>query len=263
MKLPYEDWWECIVHSRVEGVEGLFVHPVSDPAVMAGNGTIGLEILEELPDVDAVVVPYGGGGLVSGIGSALRARRPRTRIYTVEPETGAALAGARGAGEPVDVQYKPSFIDGSGITLEPSRTCGRVSMRLIDDAWSPRWTRPPRRSGAGATAARDRRGRGRAGKRGRTRGPFRRRPRGCDRVGRGHRFRHPRTHPRRRDPDINETTEPTGEDYASPVLPGSAPSDYERYLRTEELLALQKTPDEWVHRDELLFQTVHQAPSCG
>ena len=121
--LPYADWWECIVGSRVEGVEGLFVHPVSDPAVIAGNGTIGLEILEELPDVDAVVVPYGGGGLVSGIGSALRARRPQTRVYSVEPETGAAYAAAHRAGEPVTIDYRASFVDGSG------------SRRVLDEMW--------------------------------------------------------------------------------------------------------------------------------
>ena len=123
MKLPYCDWWDCIVHSRVEGVEGLFVHPVSDPAVMAGNGTIGLEILEDLPDVDAVVIPYGGGGLTTGIASALRARRPQTRIYAVEPETGAALAAAHAAGEPVEIDYRASFVDGSG------------SRRVLADMW--------------------------------------------------------------------------------------------------------------------------------
>jgi threonine dehydratase len=121
--MPYSDWWDCIVHRRVAGVEGLFVHPVSDPAVMAGNGTIGLEILEDLPDVDAVVVPYGGGGLVTGIASAVRARRPQARIYTVEPETGAALAAAHRAGKPVEIDYRASFVDGSG------------SRRVLDDMW--------------------------------------------------------------------------------------------------------------------------------
>jgi threonine dehydratase len=123
LPLPYSDWWECIVQSRVEGVDGLFVHPVSDPAVMAGNGTIGLEILEDLPDVDAVVIPYGGGGLTTGIASALRARRPQARVYAVEPETAAALAAAHAAGEPVEIDYRPSFVDGSG------------SRRVLDDMW--------------------------------------------------------------------------------------------------------------------------------
>ena len=76
LKLPYDDWWNVIVTSHVDGIEGLFVHPVQDPGVMAGNGTIGLEILEDLPDPDAVVIPYGGGGLTVGIASAIKALRP-------------------------------------------------------------------------------------------------------------------------------------------------------------------------------------------
>ncbi len=76
IKLPYDDWWQAIVDSRAEGVDGLFVHPVQDEAVMAGNGTIGLEILEDIPDPDAVVIPFGGGGLLTGIGSAIKAHQP-------------------------------------------------------------------------------------------------------------------------------------------------------------------------------------------
>jgi threonine dehydratase len=133
VKLPYADWWECIVHSRVEGVDGLFVHPVSDTAVMAGNGTIGLEILEDLPDVDAVVIPYGGGGLTTGIASALRAQRPQTRVYTVEPETAAALAAAYAAGRPVEIDYRASFVDGSGSRGVLAEMWPRVSA-VIDDA---------------------------------------------------------------------------------------------------------------------------------
>jgi threonine dehydratase len=123
LKLPYDDWWQVIVNSRVDGVEGLFVHPVQDPGVMAGNGTIGLEILEDLPDPDAIVIPYGGGGLTSGIASAVKALRPATRIVTAEPQGGAALAAAFEAGHPVDVEYRPSFVDGSG------------SRRVLDSMW--------------------------------------------------------------------------------------------------------------------------------
>ena len=133
LKLPYADWWQAIVTSRVEGVEGFFVHPVADPAVMAGNGTIGLELLEDLPDVDAVVIPYGGGGLTVGIGSALRALRPQTRVYTVEPETAAAVVAARAAGEPTAVEYVPSWVDGSGSRGVLSEMWPRVAP-LIDDA---------------------------------------------------------------------------------------------------------------------------------
>jgi threonine dehydratase len=90
---------------------------------MAGNGTIGLELLEDMPDLDAVVIPCGGGGLTVGIASAIRALRPQTRIYTAEPATGAAFAAAFAAGEPTDVDYQPSFVDGAG------------SRRVLDSMW--------------------------------------------------------------------------------------------------------------------------------
>ena len=123
LKIPYDAWWDVIVTSRLDGQEGLFVHPVQDPAVMAGNGTIGLEILEDLPDPDAVVIPYGGGGLTTGIASAVKALRPGTRIITAEPDTAAALAAAVAAGQPAEVDYRPSFVDGSG------------SRRVLDSMW--------------------------------------------------------------------------------------------------------------------------------
>ena len=135
LKVPYGDWWQALLDGRVEGVEGFFVHPVADPAVMAGNGTIGLEILEDLPDVDAVLIPFGGGGLTTGIASALRARSPRTRIYTVEPDTAAAAVAARAAGEPTQIEYVPSWIDGSGSRGVLAEMWPRFAP-LIDDALS-------------------------------------------------------------------------------------------------------------------------------
>jgi threonine dehydratase len=123
LKVPYDEWWQAIVDSRIDGQEGLFVHPVADEAVMAGNGTIGLEILDDLPEVDAVVIPVGGGGLTVGIASAIKALRPEAKIYTAEPATGAALHAAMAAGEPTDVEYQPSFVDGSG------------SRRVLDAMW--------------------------------------------------------------------------------------------------------------------------------
>jgi len=135
VKLPYDDWWQAIVTSRVDGVEGLFVHPVQDEAVMAGNGTIGLEIIDDLPDPDAVVIPYGGGGLTVGIASAVRALRPEVRVYTAEPATGAALAAALAAGEPVEVDYAASFVDGSGSRRVLDSMWPRVQP-LVDDAFA-------------------------------------------------------------------------------------------------------------------------------
>jgi threonine dehydratase len=114
IKVPFDVWWQTLVDRRYPGLDGVFIHPVSDRAVMAGNGTIGLEILEDLADVDAVVVPFGGGGLSSGIAAAVRARRPQAKIYACEVETAAPLRAALAAGAPTAIDYRPSFVDGIG-----------------------------------------------------------------------------------------------------------------------------------------------------
>ena len=114
VKVPFDRWWQVLLDHRFEGMSGTFIHPVSDANVMAGNGTIGLEILEDLPDVDAVIVPYGGGGLSGGIASAIKALRPATKVFACEVETAAPLAASLAAGRPVDVEYTPSFVDGIG-----------------------------------------------------------------------------------------------------------------------------------------------------
>jgi len=114
VKVPYERWWQALEDSSYPELDGLFVHPVQDERVMAGNGTIGLELLEDLPETDAVLVPFGGGGLSTGIASAVKALRPQTRLYAVEPETGAPLAAAFGTGEPRPIDFVPSFVDGAG-----------------------------------------------------------------------------------------------------------------------------------------------------
>jgi threonine dehydratase len=114
LKVSYERWWEAIETSSFPGADGVFVHPVQDERVMAGNGTIGLEILEDLPDLEIVLVPFGGGGLSVGIASAVKQLRPETHVYAVEPETGAPLTASFAAGELRSVEYEPSFVDGSG-----------------------------------------------------------------------------------------------------------------------------------------------------
>ncbi len=114
VKVPFERWWQVIREHSYPGIPGLFVHPVSDTAVMAGNGTIGLEILDQLPDVDAVLVPYGGGGLSCGIAAALRAVRPAAAVYGCEVTTAAPLSAALAAGAPRAIDYQPSFVDGVG-----------------------------------------------------------------------------------------------------------------------------------------------------
>jgi threonine dehydratase len=114
-KVPFAEWWNVLVTRRHPHYEGrLFIHPVSDRAVIAGNGTIGLEIADALPAPDAVIIPYGGGGLTTGIASAMRALHPATRIYAAEPETAAPLAPSLAAGAPQDIAYTPSFVDGIG-----------------------------------------------------------------------------------------------------------------------------------------------------
>jgi threonine dehydratase len=114
IKLPFAEWWTVIEESRHEGVDGLFLHPVENEDVMAGNGTIGLEILEDLTDPDAVLVPWGGGGLLTGIASAVKALRPGTSVYGCEIETAAPLNATLEAGEPREVVYQTTFVDGAG-----------------------------------------------------------------------------------------------------------------------------------------------------
>jgi threonine dehydratase len=112
--VPYEEWWQALVDRGREGIDGLFVHPTDDPAVMAGNGTIGLELCEQLDAFDTVIVPWGGGGLTLGIASAVKALRPGTRVVAAEPASGAPLTAAFAAGSPTEVEFERSFVDGAG-----------------------------------------------------------------------------------------------------------------------------------------------------
>jgi threonine dehydratase len=112
--VTHEEWWQAMVDRGREGVDGLFVAPAAEEAVMAGNGTIGLEIAEDAPEFDVVVIPWGGGGLTTGIASAIKALRPEVRVVTAEPETGAPLAASFAAGEPTEIEFAPSWVDGAG-----------------------------------------------------------------------------------------------------------------------------------------------------
>ena len=114
IKVPFDEWWQVLVDHRYPGLDGMFIHSVSDPAVMAGNGTIGLEILEDLPDVDAVLVPFGGGGLSCGIASAIKALKPNTRVMAAEVETAAPFSASLLAEAPCQVDYTASWVDGIG-----------------------------------------------------------------------------------------------------------------------------------------------------
>jgi threonine dehydratase len=114
VKVPYDEWWQTLADHGRPGMNGTFIHPVANRAVMAGNGTIGLEIVEELPDADAVLVPFGGGGLITGIATAVRALAPTARVFGCEVETATPLSAALAAKHPVTVERTPSFVDGIG-----------------------------------------------------------------------------------------------------------------------------------------------------
>jgi len=123
VRVPFDTWWQVMTTRRFEDAPGVFFHPVADNAVVAGNATIGAEILEDLPDFDAVVVPFGGGGLISGIGSVMRRLKPGVRMIAVESEASQPAAAALANGGPQTVQMTPSFVDGIGST------------RVLDEMW--------------------------------------------------------------------------------------------------------------------------------
>jgi threonine dehydratase len=133
IRVPYEEWWQVLVTGKYEGAEGLFIHPVDNDRVMAGNGTIGLELLEQLDGFDTVAVPYGGGGLLTGIASAVKQARPDVKFFAVEPETGAPATATLRAGTPTAVEYTPSFVDGSGSRELIPRVWEQAS-QLLDGA---------------------------------------------------------------------------------------------------------------------------------
>lgn len=114
IQVPFDEWWQAFEQRTFPGVEGVFIHAFDDPDVMAGNGTIALEILEDLPDPDAVIIPWGGGGLTCGIASTLRQLRPTCKVFAAEVATAAPLASALRTGALTPIEYVPSFVDGIG-----------------------------------------------------------------------------------------------------------------------------------------------------
>jgi threonine dehydratase len=115
VKATYDECWRTVEQHRSDRMRGTFVHPFDDDRFIAGNGTAGLEILEDLPDVDAVIAPLGGGGLLAGIGAAVRAIKPDVKIFAAEPETASPLALSFERGEAsYFTGWTPSFVDGAG-----------------------------------------------------------------------------------------------------------------------------------------------------
>ena len=128
---PFADWWRTFETRTYPGVNATFIHAFDDLDVMAGNGTISLELLEDLPSLDAVVIPWGGGGLSCGIAAVLRQLAPRVKIYAAEVETAAPLAASLAAGEPRTVEYTASFVDGIGSKMV-FRNMFEHAQRLLD-----------------------------------------------------------------------------------------------------------------------------------
>ncbi|MGB2717656.1 MAG: pyridoxal-phosphate dependent enzyme [Vicinamibacterales bacterium] len=115
IQASYDECWRTVETHRSDRMRGHFVHPFDDDRFISGNGTIGLEIFEDLPEVDAVIAPLGGGGLLAGIASALRALTPQARVYAAEPETAAPLSVSIKAGTASYFEgWQASFVDGAG-----------------------------------------------------------------------------------------------------------------------------------------------------
>ena len=113
--VPHEVAWKALEERAYAGVEGAFVHPFDDHDFIAGHGTMGLEILEDAPDTVAVIAAIGGGGLVAGVGSALKALKPAIKLWGVEPDTAAPTARSLEMGSPqVFEGWQASFVDGAG-----------------------------------------------------------------------------------------------------------------------------------------------------
>jgi threonine dehydratase len=131
--VPYDDWWSAVIAHGWEPLrERSFVHPFADERVMAGNATIALELVEQLPDVEEVFCAYGGGGLICGIAAALKALRPGVRIVAAEVETAAPLTASFAAGRPTPVDYRATFVDGCG-SRSVADEMWPLASALIDD----------------------------------------------------------------------------------------------------------------------------------
>ena len=133
VRVSYADWWQSLIDRAYPGVTGEFFHGFDDEYTIAANGTIGLEILEDLPDADAVVVPYGGGGLACGVGSAIKQSGSAARVVAAEYDAVAPLTAALEAGGPVDIPGKPPpFLGGvGGPNVVPSMW--RRTQAAVDD----------------------------------------------------------------------------------------------------------------------------------
>jgi threonine dehydratase len=131
--VSYDDAWKALDERAFPEVEGTFVHPFDDHNFIAGHGTLGLEILEDAPNATAIIASIGGGGLITGVGSAVKVLRPEVKIFGVEPETAAPAALSHRVGSPqVFTDWKASFVDGAGGQSMFPRMWQRMK-DLVDD----------------------------------------------------------------------------------------------------------------------------------
>ena len=115
VRATYDECWRTVEAHASDRMRGLFVHPFDDDRFIAGNGTAGLEILDDVPDVDAVIAPLGGGGLLAGIASAVCARRPHVKVFAAEPETASPFeTSLRNGRASIFERWQASFVDGAG-----------------------------------------------------------------------------------------------------------------------------------------------------
>ena len=133
IRLPFDEWWKVLTGRRFPGEDGVFIHPVAESAVIAGNATIGAEIIEDQPAIDAVVVPFGGGGLACGIGSVMRRLKSDVRMIVAESEAAQPAAAALANGRPTQVPHIQSFVDGMGSTTVLEDMWPLVR-RMVDEA---------------------------------------------------------------------------------------------------------------------------------
>jgi threonine dehydratase len=132
--VPYEVAWQAVTEHAFAGMDGTFIHPFDNHDFIAGHGTMGLEILEDAPDVRAVIAAIGGGGLITGVASAIKALRPAVRVFGAEPETAAPYALSRREGRPVKFSnWQASFVDGAGGQSMIPRMWERM-LPLVDGA---------------------------------------------------------------------------------------------------------------------------------
>jgi threonine dehydratase len=134
VQAPYEECWRTVERHSSDRMHGQFVHPFDDDRFISGNGTVGLEIFEDLPDVDAVIAPIGGGGLIAGAAIALKALRPDIKVYAAEPETAAPLARSLAAGSAGEFpEWTASFVDGAG-GRSVLKTMWPLLQQYVDDS---------------------------------------------------------------------------------------------------------------------------------